>query len=154
MPAAELDALNRDGVTPLGIACAAGNWRLARFLLERGAQARTRRRPAGAARRGRHARKTMPPACSCCSSTRPRSTRATRAAAARCTKPRVAGHVEIVGALLAAGADAHARDSHGRTPLLEAARGGHLAVLERLLAQLPKAARRSRDRRRATAATR
>src|SRR4249919_3652593 len=36
--AADIDAINRDGVTPLGIACAAGNWRLARFLLERGAK--------------------------------------------------------------------------------------------------------------------
>jgi ankyrin repeat protein len=36
--AAELDVLNHEGVTPLGTACAAGNWRLARFLLERGAK--------------------------------------------------------------------------------------------------------------------
>src|SRR5690606_11505852 len=35
--AAEMTALNHDGLTPLGVACAAGNWRLARFLLERGA---------------------------------------------------------------------------------------------------------------------
>src|SRR3546814_7900530 len=32
-----MTALNHDGLTPLGVACAAGNWRLARFLLERGA---------------------------------------------------------------------------------------------------------------------
>src|SRR5690606_20013017 len=36
--AAELEAVNDDGLTPLGSACAAGNWRLARFLLERGAR--------------------------------------------------------------------------------------------------------------------
>src|SRR5688500_6946018 len=37
--AAEGDVRNRGGITPLGIACASGNWRLARFLLERGAKA-------------------------------------------------------------------------------------------------------------------
>ena len=36
--AAEIDALNLEGVTPLGVACMAGNWRLAKFLLERGAR--------------------------------------------------------------------------------------------------------------------
>jgi ankyrin repeat protein len=40
--AAEVDVLNHEGLTPLGIACAAGNWRLARFLLERGAKAERR----------------------------------------------------------------------------------------------------------------
>src|SRR5690606_39717227 len=35
---AALDTRNADGLTPLGVACAAGNWRLARFLLERGAK--------------------------------------------------------------------------------------------------------------------
>src|SRR5690606_38615536 len=33
--AAELEVLNHDGLSPLGVACAAGNWRLTRFLLER-----------------------------------------------------------------------------------------------------------------------
>ena len=36
--AAPIDAVNRDGLTPLAMACAAGNWPLARFLLERGAK--------------------------------------------------------------------------------------------------------------------
>src|SRR5690606_2811438 len=36
-PSAELTALNHAGLSPLGVACAAGNWRLARFLLARGA---------------------------------------------------------------------------------------------------------------------
>ncbi|NLB58727.1 MAG: ankyrin repeat domain-containing protein, partial [Gammaproteobacteria bacterium] len=37
--AAEIDVPNKEGLTPLGVACLAGNWRLARFLLERGARA-------------------------------------------------------------------------------------------------------------------
>lgn len=36
--AADLEAINDEGLTPLGVACAAGNWRLARFLIERGAR--------------------------------------------------------------------------------------------------------------------
>ena len=36
--AAELEAVNEEGLTPLGVACEAGNWRLARFLIERGAR--------------------------------------------------------------------------------------------------------------------
>ncbi|MDG6348930.1 ankyrin repeat domain-containing protein, partial [Luteimonas sp. 8-5] len=39
--AAELEERNNDGLTPLGIACASGNWRLARFLLERGAKSQS-----------------------------------------------------------------------------------------------------------------
>ena len=35
---APLDPVNRDGLTPLGMACAAANWNLVRFLLERGAK--------------------------------------------------------------------------------------------------------------------
>src|SRR3546814_13576267 len=35
--AAEMTALNHDGLTPLGVACAAGNWRLPRSLPDRGA---------------------------------------------------------------------------------------------------------------------
>lgn len=36
--ASPIDAVNRDGLSPLATACAAGNWVLARFLLERGAK--------------------------------------------------------------------------------------------------------------------
>ncbi|CTP91440.1 ankyrin-like membrane protein [Xanthomonas translucens pv. arrhenatheri LMG 727] len=40
-----------------------------------------------------------------------------------------AGHVQIVDALLGAGANLEARDALGRTPWLEAARHGRVAVL-------------------------
>ncbi|MBO8042168.1 ankyrin repeat domain-containing protein, partial [Pseudomonas aeruginosa] len=49
----------------------------------------------------------------------------------------LAGHVEIIGVLLAAGANLEARDALGRTPWLEAARAGRAAVVEHLLPHKP-----------------
>ena len=135
--AAELDARNHDGVTPLGIACACGNWRLARFLLERGAKTELAdASPALLAAAGgeeddvagvqlllKHKAKV---------DARDRHGRSALHEAAR------AGHAEIVGTLLAAGADVQASDGDGRTPWLEAARGGHLQVIERLLPARPE----------------
>lgn len=137
--AADIDAINRDGITPLGIACASGNWRLARFLLERGAKpelpgaspvllaaAGTEEDDvAGVQLLLRH--KAKPDA-------RDARGRSALHEAAR------SGHVEIAETLLATGADAHARDKEGRTPWLDAARGGHLEVLERLLPHRPDVA--------------
>lgn len=131
--AAVLDALNHDKLSPLGVACAAGNWRLARFLLERGAQAEVHgATPALLAAAGgdeddvagvqlllKHKARA---------SSRSADGRSALHEAAR------AGHVEIVAALLAAGADVHARDARARTPLLDAAHGARLAALEALLA--------------------
>lgn len=129
--AAELDALNHDGLTPLGIACVAGNWRLAKFLLERGARpdpqggqpvllaaASTEEDdPAGVQLLLKHKAKV---------DARDAQRRSALHEAAH------AGHAEIVAALLAAGADVHARDAQQRTPWLDAARGAHLAALEKL----------------------
>jgi ankyrin repeat protein len=134
--AADIDPINRDGITPLGIACQAGNWRLARFLLERGAKPELpNAAPALLAAAGteeddvagvqlllKHKAKA---------DARDARGRSALNEAARC------GHVEIVNTLLAAGADVHARDIDGRTPWLDAARGGHLEVLERLLPHRP-----------------
>ncbi|MCM2335253.1 MAG: ankyrin repeat domain-containing protein [Pseudomonas sp.] len=135
--AAELDALNADGLSPLGVACASGNWRLAKFLLERGARPEPaggqpvllaaagseEDDPAGVLLLLKHKAKVD-----------------ARDAAGRTAlhEAALAGHVEIAAALLAAGANAAAADRLGRTPLLEAARGGRLGVLERLLEHLPR----------------
>lgn len=133
---AELEALNGDGLSPLGVACAAGNWRLAKFLLERGAKPE----PAGGQ-----------PALHAAAGTedddpagvqlllRQKARVDARDAHGRTAlhEAALAGHIEIARALIAAGADATAVDGQGRTPLLEAARGGHAVMLECLLDALP-----------------
>jgi ankyrin repeat protein len=135
---APLDAVDREGWSPLGVACANGNWRMAKFLLERGA----RTEPDGGqpvllaaaggeddaagvrlllkfkARvdaRGRLNRSALHVAC-------------------------LAAHAEVAQALLDAGADVNARDEQGVSPLLEAARAGHLPTLKVLAARHPDAA--------------
>lgn len=137
--AAEIDPLNADGLTPLGVACAAGNWRLARFLLERGAKPE----PAGG-----------PPVLLAAAGGEDDDTGGVllllkfkakvdardgdgRSALYQAAH---AGHRGIVETLLEAGADAAAVDAQGRTPLLEAARGGALAVVDALVEQLPRGA--------------
>jgi uncharacterized protein len=129
--AAEVDALNQDGLTPLGVACMAGNWRLAKFLLERGAKpepaggqpvllaaaATEEDDPAGVQLLLRHKAKV---------DSRDTHQRSALHEAA------LAGHPDIVATLIAAGADVQAQDESGSTPWLDAARGGRIAVLEKL----------------------
>jgi ankyrin repeat protein len=124
---AEIDVLNRDGASPLALACIAGNWRLARFLLERGAKPELpggvpalhaaasgdEDDPAGVQLLLKHKAKA--------DARDPRGRSALHEAA-------FAGHVEIVGILLGAGADVQARDLDQRTPFLEAARGARLGA--------------------------
>ena len=134
--AADLAALNREGLSPLAVACASGNWRLAKFLLERGA----RPEPDGGQPALLAAARTEDDdAAGVQLLLRHKAKVGARDANGRSAlhEAAFAGHVEIVEALLAAGADPTVTDDEGRTPLLDAARGGRLAVFERLLARLP-----------------
>ena len=130
--AADVDALDNDGRSPLAIACQAGNWRLARFLLERGAKPEPAEGspvllaaagteeddPAGVQLLLKHKARI---------DARDRQRRSALHEAAQ------AGHGDIVEALLGAGANLEARDLLGRTPFLDAARRARAGVLEQLL---------------------
>lgn len=132
---AQVDALNGEGFSALGIACNAGNWRLARYLIEHGAKPEPAagqpallaavsgeddpagvqlllRHKARVDARGHEQRTALMQACA-------------------------TGNADIVGVLLDAGADRNAHDAQGLTPLLEAARHGHTAVVARLALAKP-----------------
>jgi ankyrin repeat protein len=131
--AADLEVRNDEGLTPLGIGCAAGNWRLARFLLERGASPQLEdATPALVAAAG----VDEDDAAGVLLLLKHKARVDARDAQGRSAlhEAAFAGHVEIIEALLAAHADREARDAGGRTPLLDAARGGHPAAVEMLAA--------------------
>jgi ankyrin repeat protein len=134
---APLDPVDREGWSALGVACANGNWRQAKFLLERGARpepeggqpallaASGGEDDAAGARlllklkarvdaRGRLNRSALHVAC-------------------------LAGNAEIAQALIEAGADVNARDEQGVSPLLEVARAGSLPTLRVLASRRPDA---------------
>jgi hypothetical protein len=87
--AGDIDAINRDGFTRWASRAprATGAWRASCSSAARKPNCRTPPLPCSPPRARR---KTTLQACSCCSSTRPRWTRATHAIAAHCTKPRAA----------------------------------------------------------------
>src|SRR5690606_9960949 len=131
--AAELEALNHEGLTPLGVACAAGNWRLARFLLERGA----RPEPAGgqpALLAAAGGDEDDAAGVQLLLKFKAKIGTSGRGGRTALHEAALAGHAGISSVLLAAGADPHRADDEGRTPWLEAARGLHPEVLEQLLA--------------------
>ncbi len=143
--AAELDVANRDGLTPLGVACACGNWRLARFLLERGARpepevATPALLPAAGTEEDDTAGVHLLLKHKARTDARDAHGRSALHEAA------AAGHAEIIAALLEAGADAHARDAAGRTPLLDAARAARLAAVEALAPRSDPAAQDAEGR--------
>lgn len=130
--AAEIDVPNHAGVTPLGMACASGNWRLAKFLLERGARAQ----PPSAAPALLAAAATDeddPAGVQLLLKHRAQVGAVDAGQRTALHQAALAGHVGIVDALLHAGALVQARDSQGRTPLLDAARSGRIGVVDALL---------------------
>jgi uncharacterized protein len=126
---APLDAINRDGLSPLGMACAAANWELARFLLDRGAKVEVE-----------YAQPALLAAASIADDDAQgvklllkRKARAdARGPLARTALMAAALHqnAEIAKALLQAGAQIDLSDAHSATALMEAARSGAHCVLE------------------------
>ena len=130
---AELEALNNEGLSPLGVACGAGNWRLARFLLERGAKAE----PAGgqpALLAAAAAEEDDAAGVQLLLRHKARIDAGDARGRTALHSAATAGHVGICETLLDAGARADITDADGRTPLLDAARSSHPEVLEALLA--------------------
>lgn len=135
--AAELDPLNREGLTPLGVACASGNWRLARFLLERGARPDpVGGQPALLAAAGGEDDDAA--GLSLLLKQKAKVDARSRDGRTALHEAAYAGHMEMIETLLAAGADPATTDVQGRSAVLEAARSGRLTVLERLLEGLPR----------------
>jgi hypothetical protein len=134
--AAELEVVNDEGLSPLGMACAAGNWRVARFLLERGAKPEPPGgQPALLAAAG--SEDDDPAGVQLLLKSRARVDARDRQGRSALHVAAFAGHMEIASALLEAGADPALTDALGRTPVMEAVRGGHLEVADELLRQLP-----------------
>ena len=134
---AQVDALNAENFSPLGIACASGNWRLARFLIEHGA----RPEPAGGqpALLAAVAGDDDPGGAQLLLRHKARVDARGLLQRTALMQACAAGNAEIVGVLLDAGADRNAHDAQGLTPLLEAARSGHTAVVARLALAKPNA---------------
>ncbi|HEU4664353.1 MAG TPA: ankyrin repeat domain-containing protein [Dokdonella sp.] len=129
--ASDVNAVNDDGLTALAIACGNANWKIAAFLLERGAKLEVE-----------HAQ----PALICAAGIPDddpagvklllthRARVDARGALERTAllSAALAGHARIVEALLAGGADANLADARGTTPLMEAARCGAVAAIHAL----------------------
>lgn len=132
---AQVDALNAEGFSALGIACASGNWRLSRFLIEHGA----RPEPAGGqpALLAAVAGDDDPGGAQLLLRHKARVDSRGVGQRTALMQACAAGNVEVVGVLLEAGADRNAHDEHGLSPLLEAARNGHTAVVARLAIAKP-----------------
>jgi ankyrin repeat protein len=134
--AAEVDALNQDGWSPLAVACQVGNWRLARFLLERGARTEPADgTPVLLAAAGTE--EDDPAGVQLLLKHKARADARDRQRRSALHEAALAGHVDIIDVLLAAGANLEARDALSRTPWLEAARAGRAAVIEHLLPHTP-----------------
>ncbi|MCZ8164533.1 ankyrin repeat domain-containing protein [Silanimonas sp.] len=139
--AADLHALNGEAQPPLALALASGNWRVARFLLERGAKPESPGAqpsllaaaggddddPAGVQLLLKHKAKV--------------DSRDARGRTAL-LEALAAGHAAIAQVLIDAGASVDAADDEGRTALLEAARSPNPALLPLVLARHPDPAAR------------
>lgn len=133
---ASVDAINRDGLTPLAMACEAANWDLAWFFLERNAKLDIERAQpiliaaSGIAEDDARGVKLL---------IKHKANVNARDALGRTALMVAAlhGHAGIVRMLLEAGADVDAADRRGTTALMEAARSGACAVIDEIATRKP-----------------
>lgn len=129
--AAPVNALNNEGMTPLGVACANANWALAEFLLERGARSEVEhgqsalQLAAGVQDDDATGVKLLLRRKARVDAFGPLDRTALLSAA-------LAGHTRIAEALIAGGANVDLADQHGTTALMEAARSGSVAIIHAL----------------------
>ncbi|HEY2347230.1 MAG TPA: ankyrin repeat domain-containing protein [Xanthomonadaceae bacterium] len=144
-----LDALNVEGFSPLGVACEAGNWRLARFLLDHGARPEPDRgQPALlAAAAGEDDAAGVQLLLKHKARVDARGDHQATALMIACA----ANDPDIVEALLEAGAEVDAQDVEGLTALMHAAHCGSEAALKKLAARKPDPARMDNQGRNALA---
>lgn len=129
--AADIDAINSEGMSALAIACSNANWKLTAFLLDRGAKPDlANAQPAlqfaaGIADDDPAGAKLL---------LKQRADPDARGAFERTPlmAAALAGHARIVEALLSAGANADLADQRGTTALMEAARSGAVAAIHAL----------------------
>jgi ankyrin repeat protein len=137
---APLAAINRDGLTPLGLAASTANWTLVRFLVEHGARNDVEHAQpalyaaAGIADDDVTGVKLLLRQRARVDAQGPLGRTALMAAA-------LARHTAIARVLLDAGADPDHADSHGTTALMEAARAGAAEVIALIAAKKPDANR-------------
>lgn len=132
---ADINALDRGGRSSLFEACAAGSWRLARFLLERHARCEPDSgQPALLAAAGGD---DDPVGVELLLRHKAKVDAVGRLGRSALLEACLAGNAAIAAALLKAGADAARADGQGVTPLMEAARSGSLACIEALRRKSP-----------------
>lgn len=126
-----LDAVNREGLTALGNACANGNWILAGYLLEHGAAATVEHAQpalllaAGVADDDAAGVKLL-------GKRKPDLDARGRLERTALMVAALDGHAQIAEALLALGANADLCDRNGTSALMEAARAGSVPIIQAL----------------------
>ena len=135
--AAEVNAVNADGLTPLCIACSHANWALADFLLGHGAKPDLEAaqpaliHAAGIAEDDPFGIRLLLRQRAAVNAGNALGRTALMTAA-------LAGHSRIMEALLGSGADTDLADSRGTTALMEAARSGAVAAIHALGKRKPQ----------------
>jgi hypothetical protein len=134
--ASPIDAVNRDGLSPLATACAAGNWMLARFLLERGAKLECERAQPALLSAAAYS-DDDPTGVELLLKRKARVDAHDALGRTALMLAALQGNTATAEALIDAGAQVGIADTRGTTALMEAARSGADGVVELIAARDP-----------------